>query len=377
MWFYIITGFLGMTGLLKSKETKEDRYIKNKMDKTYAGAKASSDTLPEVPFAFPSEGSFGAIASNIKTLGSFFAGNAIQSEISKYNTNKTLSELNSTQNPSGYGVTPIHIVKNGETLNDISKRYGVSKQDIINKNSWLKQSNYIKQGDKITIPKMFDLNELTRIQNQSQSNPHQQMGVFNGQNSKQNTDPFNTPEFHEFMAQRKKMLNSDIFYPTPAFGRSLMFQSQSQAQSDEPSFLESLGIEDMHKKYGHLMDGPWAKKNYPIPDGNEWLHNSMTGNVFGGRGTNGSGWATNLGTNNSVLVGTTLTVPTPPPIITNPPTPAAPSGGGGGGGSNWLSSILNFIGSFFGSFFGGGSVSVDTSSGGSSSEVYGEIVGYD
>lgn len=100
---------------------------------------------------------------------------------------KELSE-NNTRYPSGYGVTPIHIVKNGETLNDISKRYGVSKQDIINKNSWLRQDNSIKQGDKITIPKMFDLDELTRIQNQQQTNPLQTKGVLNDSKYYSNND---------------------------------------------------------------------------------------------------------------------------------------------------------------------------------------------
>lgn len=185
-----------------------------------------------------------------------------------------------------------------------------------------------------------------------------------------------------------------LWYSNPM--RDLQQQSSQQqgngkyANVQKNAMFERLGIEDMHAKYGHLMDGPWVKDNYPIPDGNEWLHNSMTGNVFGDRRTNGLNWIPNSGTNNSfmmdnlrtnnsVLVGNTLTVPTPPPIITNPPTPAAPSGGGGGGGSSWWGSILNFIGGFFGSLFGGGSVSVDTSSSGSSSDAYvsGYITNYD
>lgn len=120
------------------------------------------------------------------------------------------------------------------------------------------------------------------------------------------SDPWNTKEFHDFMKQRNEILNSDLGWPTHAFGSQLMFQPQNQEEPDEQSFLEKNGIEDVHKKYGYLYD---------VTDGMRY--------ITGGRGTNGSGWTTNPRTNNSVLVGTTLTVPTPPPSIASVDTTAA------------------------------------------------------
>jgi LysM repeat protein len=46
----------------------------------------------------------------------------------------------------------IHIVKKGETLSAISKRYGVSIDEIMNANKFLKNPNKIYMGDRLTIP---------------------------------------------------------------------------------------------------------------------------------------------------------------------------------------------------------------------------------
>lgn len=210
MWFYILSGFYGMTALLRSKETKEDTYIKNGMSKLNASANASVDTIPEVPFAFPGEGSFGAIGSNIKTLGTFFGGNAIQAESAKYQTNRTLSGMNnSNQNSSGITVKPIHVAKQGETIDNISNKYGVSKKEILNSNKWL-QNKGIKPGDKVVIPKQFDLDELRKLDArmpsqgilgdpsvlfsgktfQTQSNPLQPKGVLNEIEDLRNFNPY-------------------------------------------------------------------------------------------------------------------------------------------------------------------------------------------
>jgi len=162
MWFYIFSGFYGMTALLRSKETKEDTYIKNGMSKLNAPANASADTVPEVPFAFPGEGSFEGIKA-AKTLGTFFGGNAIQAESAKYQTNRTLSDMNnSNQNSSGITVKPIHVAKKGETIDNISNKYGVSKKEILDSNKWIQNKN-IKPGDKVVIPKQFDLDELKKL----------------------------------------------------------------------------------------------------------------------------------------------------------------------------------------------------------------------
>lgn len=46
----------------------------------------------------------------------------------------------------------IHIVKKGETLSAISKRYGVSIDELMNANKFIKNPNKIYIGDKLTIP---------------------------------------------------------------------------------------------------------------------------------------------------------------------------------------------------------------------------------
>jgi LysM repeat protein len=46
----------------------------------------------------------------------------------------------------------IHVVKKGETLSAISKRYGVSIDELMNANKFIKNPNKIYIGDKLTIP---------------------------------------------------------------------------------------------------------------------------------------------------------------------------------------------------------------------------------
>lgn len=46
----------------------------------------------------------------------------------------------------------IHIVKKGETLSAISKRYGVSIDELMNANKFIKNPNKIYIGDRLTIP---------------------------------------------------------------------------------------------------------------------------------------------------------------------------------------------------------------------------------
>lgn len=53
--------------------------------------------------------------------------------------------------PSASG-DKIHIVKKGETLSAISKRYGVSIDELMNANKFIKNPNKIYIGDKLTIP---------------------------------------------------------------------------------------------------------------------------------------------------------------------------------------------------------------------------------
>lgn len=100
-----------------------------------------------------------------KSLKSFFTKwHEINKTASNYREQLSDDDI---RYPSGQGVTPIHVVKKGETLDDIANRYGVSKQELLDKNPWLNQKNIIQPNDKITIPKQFDLDELTRIQNNS------------------------------------------------------------------------------------------------------------------------------------------------------------------------------------------------------------------
>lgn len=54
--------------------------------------------------------------------------------------------------PPSDSVDKIHIVKKGETLTQISAKYGVSIDEIMNANKFLKNPNKIYIGDKLTIP---------------------------------------------------------------------------------------------------------------------------------------------------------------------------------------------------------------------------------
>lgn len=59
-----------------------------------------------------------------------------------------------TSNAQTSGVASVHEVSKGETLFGISKKYGVSIEDIMNVNPEMKQSSYVLQiGNKINIPK--------------------------------------------------------------------------------------------------------------------------------------------------------------------------------------------------------------------------------
>lgn len=53
--------------------------------------------------------------------------------------------------PSG-GIDKIHIVKKGETLSAIAKHYGVSIDELMNANKFIKNPNKIYIGDRLTIP---------------------------------------------------------------------------------------------------------------------------------------------------------------------------------------------------------------------------------
>ena len=193
------------------------------------------------------------------------------------------------------------------------------------------------------------------------------------------TSPFNTNS----KAGQVFASYEDGLWPSNPI-RDLQQQSSQQgngkyANVQKNAMFERLGIEDMHAKNGHLMDGPWVKDNYPISDGNEWVRNSMTGNVFDGRtlapppmimlnplveaigGNAASVSASFNGTNTPIADIETA--------IRNANAPTS-SGGGGGGWSWW-----NFFSGWFpGGGGGSSSVSVDTSSSGSSSDVY--VSGY-
>lgn len=135
------------------------------------------------------------------------------------------------------------------------------------------------------------------------------------------TSPFNT---NSKAGQVFASYEDGLWYSTNPM-RDLQQQSPQQgngkyANIQKNAMFERLGIEDMHAKYGHLANGPWVKDNYPIPGGNEWVHNSMTGNVLGGRGTNGSNWTQNSGTSNSPSVNRQLINQNPPPSITQAST---------------------------------------------------------
>lgn len=54
--------------------------------------------------------------------------------------------------PSGGSGEKVHVVKKGETLSGISARYGVSIDEIMNANKFLKNPNKIYIGDRLTIP---------------------------------------------------------------------------------------------------------------------------------------------------------------------------------------------------------------------------------
>ena len=54
--------------------------------------------------------------------------------------------------PPNDSVDKIHVVKKGETLTQISAKYGVSIDEIMNANKFLKNPNKIYIGDRLTIP---------------------------------------------------------------------------------------------------------------------------------------------------------------------------------------------------------------------------------
>lgn len=125
--------------------------------------------------------------------------------------------------------------------------------------------NYYAKNLKKPLDETYNnINEIFRNNlnsKQLQIPPHQQMGVFKGQ--KLSNLKTSTPVFHTKVVQnnnqhkRNDTGTSLTDHSTPALGSELKKANpykEITLQTDEPSFLEKFGFEDMHKQNGHLYN---------------------------------------------------------------------------------------------------------------------------
>lgn len=259
MWQFILG--LGLmvwpvASTLKSLEKSKAKYSKSGMDETLAEAEAWHDTFPEM-------------ITNM--MGGLSKGASVKDKIIDWSIKKSYNKTSNKDN------TQKTLKSIGEKIQNIKNKADKIKAPTPEQMKNFKHASAKDDGKPQSVIK----NTIKQQESQHQANPLQSKGVLIGSDKSDayKKDPFNCPEFDEFMKERKRFYGS-----------------------------EEEGIEPYYMNFS-----PYKYfKQVPNERSNEFVYNDLQRYKVEYKSKPKPAMF-NQPTSNSVLVATTLFCPTPPP----------------------------------------------------------------